>query len=211
MPLRVLIADDHAVVRRGLAEIVNEALDLKVTGQAAAGEELVGLLRGGQGDLVVMDLKMPGLDGLDLVKQLRHEFPAMPILVMSMHPEDQFAVRVLRAGATGYLTKNSAPPDLVRAVRKVAEGRRYVSPQMAETLLDAMDSDPEEAPHEALSDREYQVLRLLASGKLINEISEELALSPKTVSTYRLRLLQKMNMKSNAEITRYALENDLIQ
>ena len=208
---RVLIADDHAVVRRGLAEIVNEALDLKVTGQAAAGEELVGLLRGGQGDLVVMDLKMPGLDGLDLVKQLRHEFPAMPILVMSMHPEDQFAVRVLRAGATGYLTKNSAPPDLVRAVRKVAEGRRYVSPQMAETLLDAMDSDPEEAPHEALSDREYQVLRLLASGKLINEISEELALSPKTVSTYRLRLLQKMNMKSYAEITRYALENDLIQ
>ncbi|MEL6443107.1 MAG: response regulator transcription factor [Bacteroidota bacterium] len=208
---RVLIADDHAVVRRGLAEIVNEALDLKVTGQAADGEELVGLLRGGQGDLVVMDLKMPGLDGLDLVKQLRHEFPAMPILVMSMHPEDQFAVRVLRAGATGYLTKNSAPTDLVRAVRKVAEGRRYVSPQMAETLLDAMDSDPEEAPHEALSDREYQVLRLLASGKLINEISEELALSPKTVSTYRLRLLQKMNMKSNAEITRYALENDLIQ
>ncbi|MEO1477248.1 MAG: response regulator transcription factor [Bacteroidota bacterium] len=208
---RVLIADDHAVVRRGLAEIVNEALDLKVTGQAADGEELVGLLRGGQGDLVVMDLKMPGLDGLDLVKQLRHEFPTMPILVMSMHPEDQFAVRVLRAGATGYLTKNSAPTDLVRAVRKVAEGRRYVSPQMAETLLDAMDSDPEEAPHEALSDREYQVLRLLASGKLINEISEELALSPKTVSTYRLRLLQKMNMKSNAEITRYALENDLIQ
>ncbi|MEL6771220.1 MAG: response regulator transcription factor [Bacteroidota bacterium] len=208
---RVLIADDHAVVRRGLAEIVNEALDLKVTGQAADGEELVGLLREGQGDLVVMDLKMPGLDGLDLVKQLRHEFPTMPILVMSMHPEDQFAVRVLRAGATGYLTKNSAPTDLVRAVRKVAEGRRYVSPQMAETLLDAMDSDPEEAPHEALSDREYQVLRLLASGKLINEISEELALSPKTVSTYRLRLLQKMNMKSNAEITRYALENDLIQ
>jgi DNA-binding NarL/FixJ family response regulator len=208
---RVLIADDHAVVRRGLAEIVNEALDLKVTAEAGDGEELVGLLREGAGDLVVMDLKMPGLDGLDLVKQLRSEFPKLPILVLSMHPEDQFAVRVLRAGATGYLTKNSAPTDLVKAVRKVSEGRRYVSPQMAETLLDAMDSDPEEAPHEALSDREYQVLRLLASGKLIQEISEELALSPKTVSTYRLRLLQKMNMKSNAEITRYALENDLIQ
>lgn len=206
---RVLIADDHAVVRRGFAEIVNEALDLEVTGQAGNGEELVGLLRAGKGDLVVVDLNMPGLDGLDLVKQLRSEFEDVPILVLSMHPEDQFAVRVLRAGASGYLTKNSAPTDLVRAVRMVAEGRRYVSPEMAETLLDVMESDAEE-PHEALSDREYQVLRLLASGKLIADISEELALSPKTVSTYRLRLLQKMNMRSNAEITRYALENNLI-
>ena len=206
---RVLIADDHAVVRRGLAEIVNEALDLQVAAEASDGEELIGLLRDGQGDLVVMDLKMPGLHGLDLVKQLRSEFPTLPILVLSMHPEDQFAVRVLRAGATGYLTKNSAPNDLVTAIRRVAQGRRYVSPTLAETLLAAMEADTE-APHEALSDREYQVMQLLAAGKLIQEISDELALSPKTVGTYRLRLLQKMNMRSNAELTRYALEHNLI-
>ncbi|MEM8560293.1 MAG: response regulator transcription factor [Bacteroidota bacterium] len=206
---RVLIADDHAVVRRGLAEIVNEALDLQVEAEAGDGEELIGLLRDGRGDLVVMDLKMPGLHGLDLVKQLRSEFPKLPILVLSMHPEDQFAVRVLRAGATGYLTKNSAPNDLVKAIHRVAEGRRYVSPTLAETLLESMDTDTE-APHEALSDREYQVMQLLASGKLVQEISDELALSPKTVGTYRLRLLQKMNMRSNAELTRYALEHNLI-
>ncbi|HEX8297861.1 MAG TPA: response regulator transcription factor [Rubricoccaceae bacterium] len=207
---RVVIADDHTVVRRGLAEVISDAVDLAVVGEAASGDALLGLLRGGTPDVIVLDLSMPGPSGLDLVKQLRAEYPSLPLLVLSMHPEDQYAVRVLRAGAAGYLTKEAAERDLVQAIRRVAAGGRYLTPVLAESLLAHFDSDPGAAPHASLSDREFQVLRLLASGKPVSTIGEELALSVKTVSTYRARLLQKMGLKNNAELTRYAIENGLI-
>jgi two-component system invasion response regulator UvrY len=207
---RVVIADDHTVVRRGLAEVISDAVDLAVVGEAASGDALLGLLRGGTPDVVVLDLSMPGPSGLDLVKQLRAEYPSLPLLVLSMHPEDQYAVRVLRAGAAGYLTKEAAERDLVQAIRRVAAGGRYLTPVLAESLLAHFDTDPGASPHASLSDREFQVLRLLASGKPVSSIGEELALSVKTVSTYRARLLQKMGMKNNAELTRYAIENGLL-
>ena len=207
---RVLIADDHALVRRGLAELLREMDDLRVVGEAASGDDLLRAVRDVPADVVVMDMNMPGPSGLDLVKSVRAEFPDLPLLVLSAHPEDQYAVRVVRAGATGYLTKESAEADLVDAVRRVAGGRRYLSQALAESILDALDTDPDADPHVALSDREYQVLRLLASGLTVGGIAERLSLSVKTVSTYRTRLLQKMGMTSNAEVTRYALENGLV-
>jgi len=207
---RIVIADDHVLVRRGLAELLREMDDFRIVGEAASGDELLRLVRDGRVDVVVMDMSMPGPSGLDLVKSLRAEFPRLPILVLSAHPEDQYAVRVVRAGAMGYLTKESAEADLVEAVRRVASGKRFLTQSLAESLLDALDSDPDADPHTALSDREYQVLRLLASGLTVGGIAEHLSLSVKTVSTYRSRLLEKMGMSNNAELTRYALENGLV-
>lgn len=207
---RIVIADDHVLVRRGLAELLREMDDFRIVGEAASGDELLRLVRDGRVDVVVMDMSMPGPSGLDLVKSLRAEFPRLPILVLSAHPEDQYAVRVVRAGAMGYLTKESAEQDLVDAVRRVSSGKRYLTQTLAASLLDALDVDPDEDPHAALSDREYQVLRLIASGITVGGIAERLSLSVKTVSTYRSRLLQKMGMSNNAEITRYALENGLV-
>lgn len=208
---RVAIADDHALVRRGLAELLREMNDIQVVAEAESGDGLLRSLRDTRVDVVVMDMNMPGPTGLDLVKSIHAEFPALPLLVLSAHPEDQYAVRVVRAGALGYLTKESAEADLVEAVRRVAQGKRFLTRALAEALLDALDSDPDEMPHAALSDREYQVLRLLASGKTVGGIAEDLALSVKTISTYRARLLQKMGMSNNAELTRYALENKLVE
>jgi len=207
---RVVIADDHVLVRRGLAELLHEMDDMQVAGEAGSGDDLLRIVRDERVDVVVMDMNMPGPSGLDLVKSLRAEFPKLPILVLSAHPEDQYAVRVVRAGAMGYLTKESAEQDLVDAVRRVSSGKRYLSQTLAASLLDALDVDPDEDPHAALSDREYQVLRLIASGITVGGIAERLSLSVKTVSTYRSRLLQKMGMSNNAEITRYALENGLV-
>ena len=208
---RIAIADDHVLVRRGLAELLREMDDFDVVGEAASGDDLLRLLRDERVDVVVMDMNMPGPSGLDLVKSIRAEFPRLPLLVLSAHPEDQYAVRVVRAGAMGYLTKESAEADLVDAVRRVASGKRYLTQALAASLLDALDTDPDEDPHAALSDREYQVLRLIASGMTVGGIAEHLSLSVKTVSTYRSRLLQKMGMSNNAEITRYALENGLVE
>jgi len=207
---RVVIADDHVLVRRGLAELLHEMDDMQVAGEAGSGDDLLRIVRDERVDVVVMDMNMPGPSGLDLVKSLRAEFPKLPILVLSAHPEDQYAVRVVRAGAMGYLTKESAEQDLVDAVRRVSSGKRYLTQTLAASLLDALDVDPDEDPHAALSDREYQVLRLIASGITVGGIAERLSLSVKTVSTYRSRLLQKMGMSNNAEITRYALENGLV-
>lgn len=208
--IRVHIADDHAIVRRGLVDIINEAIDLSVSGEAADGNALIELLRETSCDVVVLDLSMPGVSGLDLIKHLKGTYPKLPLLVLSAHPEDQYAVRVLRAGASGYLTKESALSELVKAIRRVASGGRYVTPALAETLLAHLDSEPGQALHEGLSDREYQVLCRIASGKQVSEIAEELTLSVKTISTYRSRMLQKMGMKSNAELTRYAIKNGLV-
>lgn len=206
---RVVFADDHALVRRGLAELLADTSDLVVVGEAASGDELLALVRDARVDVIVMDMNMPGPSGLDLVKSIRAEYPKLPILVLSAHPEDQYAVRVVRAGARGYLTKESAEADLVEAIRRVAAGKRFLTRALAEALLDALDTDPDSAPHAALSDREFQVLRLLASGLTVGGIAERLSLSVKTVSTYRTRLLQKMGMSNNAELTRYAIENGL--
>ena len=208
---RIAIADDHVLVRRGLAELLREMDDFRVVGEASSGDELLRLRREDRVDVIVMDMNMPGPSGLDLVKSIRAEFPRLPILVLSAHPEDQYAVRVVRAGAMGYLTKESAEADLVVAVRRVAAGKRYLTQTLAASLLDALDTNPDEDPHAALSDREYQVLRLIASGMTVGGIAEHLSLSVKTVSTYRSRLLQKMGMSNNSEITRYALENGLVE
>jgi len=209
--IKVLIADDHAVVRQGLKRILQDTHQMMVAGEAVNGQEVLKKVRAEAWDVVILDISMPGHSGLDILKELEHERPKLPVLVLSMHSEDQFAMRVLRAGASGYLTKDSAPDELVKAVRKVARGGKYVSPLLAEKLADEIGPDSNKLPHETLSDREFQVLRMIATGKAVGEIATELSLSPKTISTYRARLLQKMNLTSNAELIHYAIQNHLIE
>ena len=208
--IKVLIADDHAVVRQGLKRILQDTHGMVVAGEAVNGQEVLKKVRAEAWDVVILDISMPGHSGLDILKELEHERPKLPVLVLSMHSEDQFAMRVLRAGASGYLTKDSAPDELVKAVRKVARGGKYVSPLLAEKLAYEIGPDSNKLPHETLSDREFQVLRMIATGKAVGEIATELSLSPKTISTYRARLLQKMNLTSNAELIHYAIQNHLI-
>jgi two-component system, NarL family, invasion response regulator UvrY len=208
--IRLLIADDHAVVRRGLKQILNAEPDMVVVGEAGNGDELITLARIERPDVYVIDITMPGRNGLEALKGLRDENPRVRALMLSMHPEDQFAVRVLKAGAAGYLTKDSAPEELVKAVRKIVTCGRYVSPSLAEHLAVGLAADNEPPTHEQLSDREYQVMCLLASGKCAGDVADELALSVKTVSTYRRRLLDKLGMKNNAQLTRYAFDKQLV-
>lgn len=208
--IRVLVADDHAVVRRGLSQIIDEAPGIELAAEAAAGSEVLTLMRQQSFDVVVLDINMPGMDGLDALKQIRSEHPDQAVLVLSMHPEEHYAVRVLRAGARGYLSKESAADELVDALRRVSEGKRYVSPEVAESLLEYIDHPPDAPLHSVLSDREFQVLCLLSQGHTVSQIGEELSLSVKTISTYRARILEKMGMSSNAELTRYAIEHDLV-
>lgn len=208
--ISILIADDHAVVRKGLEQIISETQDMRVGAQVASGDEALTSIRASRFDVVMLDLNMPGRSGLDVLKQIKIERPHLPVLVLSVHSEDHYAVRVLRAGASGYLNKESAPEKLIEAIRRVVGGRKYVSAEVAEKLLSEMDRDTEGPLHDALSDREFQVMRMLASGHSVSEIAETLALSVKTISTYRTRVLEKMNMKSNAELTRYALSHHLV-
>jgi len=208
--IRVLIADDHAVVRQGLKQILGDTPEMVVAGEATTGQEVLDKVRAEAWDVVILDISMPDHSGLDILKQLRSERPKLPVLVLSMHSEDQYAMRVLKAGASGYLTKDSAPDELVKAVRKVVSGGRYVSAFLAEKLAFEIGTDSNRLPHETLSDREFQVLRGIAAGKSVTEIAAELYLSPKTVSTYRARLLQKMNLTTNAELIHYAFQNHLI-
>jgi two-component system invasion response regulator UvrY len=208
---KLLVADDHAIVRKGIIQVLQDSPDLLVQGEAASGAEVLERVRAEDWDGVVMDLSMPGTSGLDLIKQLRALRPRLPILVLSVHPEDQYALRVLKAGAGGYLTKESVPDELVRAIRKVCAGGRYVSAELAERLAFSMGADVERAPHEQLSDREFQVLRLMASGLTPTEISERLCLSVKTVSTYRTRLLEKLRLRTSAELVRYAVQAGLVE
>jgi DNA-binding NarL/FixJ family response regulator len=207
--IRVLIADDHAVVREGLKQIVAEAPDMVVADEAGDGKEALSKALQSDYDVVVLDITMPGINGLDALKQIRSQKPKLPILILSMHPEEQYALRVLRAGASGYLTKESAPEELITALRKVSTGKKYVSPFLAEKLASELEVDYERPLHETLSDREYQVMCMIASGRGATAIAEKLALSVKTISTYRGRILEKMGMNNNAEIIRYALEHDL--
>ena len=208
--IRILIADDHAVVRRGLKHIVSEQPDMTVDGEAENARQVLDLVRTDKWDVIVLDINMPGRSGLEVLKELRREHPKLPVLVLSVHPEDQYGVRVLKAGAAGYLTKDSASDELVRAIRKVHRGGKYVSASLAEVLAFELETETDRPRHKSLSDREYQVMTMIASGKTVGEIGKELSLSVKTISTYRARVLGKMKMRTNAELTHYAIKNQLL-
>ncbi len=208
--IRLLVADDHAVVRQGIRQILADTLDFAIVREASDGIQVLEKLRDCKVDVVVLDLSMPMMSGLEVIKQVRKEFPAVAILVLSFHSEEQYAVRVMKAGASGYLTKGSDPEELITALRSVARGRKYVTGTLAERLAVEIESGTDKLPHEMLSDREYEVLCLIASGLSIQEIAEKLILSVKTVSTYRTRLVHKMRMHGTAELTRYAIMHGLV-
>ena len=208
--IRIIIVDDHPIVRRGLKQILHEKPDMKVVGEAENAQEAFKIIRTIDCDAVVLDISLPGASGVEILKQLKHEYEKLPVLILSVHPEEQYAVRVMKAGASGYLTKESAPDELVRAIRKIISGGKYVSSSLAERLITDIDASGKPR-HEKLSDREFEIMRMIAQGKPIKTIGEELYLSEKTVSTYRTRLLEKMNMHTNAEIISYALKNKLIE
>jgi two-component system invasion response regulator UvrY len=207
--IRILIADDHAVVRQGLRHVLASEHDIEVSGEASNAQELFDLLRRKSWDVVILDISMPGKSGLEVLKELKQKWPRLPVVVFTMHDEDHFGLRAIRAGATGYLTKDRAPTELIKAIRKVVAGGRYVSPSLAEQLAGQTGTDPEQALHQILSDREFQVLRLLASGKTVTEVAQELSLSVKTVSTYRARILQKLGYRTTAELIQYAIRNQI--
>lgn len=208
--IRILVADDHTLVREGLKQILQAAGDFQVGGEAANGMEVVALVRREDWDVVLLDMSMPGRSGIDLIKQLKDEKPRLRILVLTMHGEEQYAVRAFKAGAAGYLTKESAPVELASAVRKVASGGVYVSMAMAEKLALNLSPGSEELPHQRLSDREFDVFRRLVAGQSVSEIADRLSLSAKTVSTHKTRILQKMQMQNQTELVRYAVKHDLI-
>ncbi len=208
--LRILLADDHPVVRQGIKQILADAFAQATFGEAQNTHELLDLAANERWDIVVLDLTMPGGNGLEALKQLKHNQPQLPVLILSMYPEDQYAVRTIRAGAAGYLNKESAPEELVTAIRKVLNGGEYISAAVADELVLHARHEDDQPVHKHLSDREYQVLCLIAAGKEVKEISTELSLSAKTISTYRTRLLEKMNLKTNAELTHYAIQNGLV-
>jgi two-component system invasion response regulator UvrY len=208
--LRILLADDHAVVRQGVKQILAEVFAQATFGEARNVHELLELVGRERWDIAVLDLAMPGGNGLEALKQIKQDHPLLPVLILSMFPEDQYAVRTIRAGAAGYLNKESAPEELVQAIRKILRGGEYISASVADELVLYARHEDGQPLHKHLSDREYQVLCLIASGKEVKEISTELALSAKTISTYRARLLDKMNMKTNAELTYYAIQNGLV-
>jgi DNA-binding NarL/FixJ family response regulator len=207
--IRLLVADDHAIVRKGIEQIIAETTDIAVADEARNGQELLEKVRKHDYDLVLLDISMPGRDGLEILKELKSQRPKLNVLMLSMYPEEQYAVRALRSGASGYLTKESAPDELIAAIRKVSSGHKYVSASLAEKLAALLKNRSGGPLHEQLSDREYRIMCMIASGKTQTEIAEELSLSIKTISTYRSRVLRKMQMTSNADIIRYAIENNL--
>jgi DNA-binding NarL/FixJ family response regulator len=209
--LRIIVADDHAIVRQGLRQILNAEGDFEVTGEAASYPEVMQLMRREGCDVLILDVAMPGKNGIETLKQLKQEWPKLPVLILSMYPEDQYAFRALKAGASGYLTKQAAAEQIVTAIRTISRGRRYITPELAEQLARTFDQDPDTPPHELLSDREFQTLRLIAAGRTLQQIGDALALSPKTVSVYRARVLAKLKLTTNAELTRYALERGLLE
>lgn len=207
--VRVLIADDHAVVRKGLKQIVKEQSPLMEVEEASDGNEVLEKVHAGCCDVLVLDISMPGRSGLEILHEVRHLRPDLPVLILSMHPEEQYAIRVLKAGAAGYLTKDAALDELVSAIQRVSTGSRYISATLAEKLAMGLSGDLERLPHESLSDREYTVLLGIGAGKGVGEIADELGLSVKTISTYRSRILEKMDLKSNADLIRYVIDERL--
>jgi len=207
--IRILIADDHAVVREGIKQIIMDCPDMVVGGEATNGHEVLDEISKNKYDVVVLDISMPGASGLDILKQIHKDYANLPVLIFSMHPEEHYAIRALKAGASGYLSKERGPEELITALQKIVKGGKYISSILAEKLADHVKSNGLIEPHETLSDREYQIMHLLARGKRVKDIAKLLYLSPKTISTYRFRIFAKMDMNSNEELTRYMIDNDL--
>jgi DNA-binding NarL/FixJ family response regulator len=208
--MRILIADDHAVVRRGLKEILADALPGAVFSEAGNGDEVLSQLGKTTISLLVLDISMPGRSGMDVLRDVKHTYPRLPVIILSCQPEEQYAVRCLRAGAAAYINKESASEELAMAIKKILSGGRYVSASLAEKLIASLDEDAGKPMHELLSDREFEVMKMIAAGVALTEIGDKLHVSVKTISTYRARIMEKMQMKSNAELTRYAMTNSLI-
>lgn len=208
--IRIIIADDHPIVRSGLKQIIADDPGIEVVDEASDGYELLRKLRTKDFDLIILDISMPGVDGLETLKQIKAEKPNARVLILTLHPEERYAVRLLRSGADGYLTKECATDQLLEAIKKVYSGRKFISVSLAEKLVQELTSESETVPHKKLSDREYQVMCLIASGKTVKEIAEELSLSVKTISTYRSRIMEKMNMKNNAQLILYAIQSGLV-
>jgi len=208
--IRIFIADDHSVVREGVKHIFSETPDIEIAGEAANGQEVLENIGKRDYDLLLLDIAMPGRDGLEILKEIKMQKPKLPVLILSMFPEEQYALRALKSGASGYLTKASIPNELVKAVRKILRGGTYISSAFSEKLLTEITSDVTKPLHETLSDREFQIMKMIASGKTMNDIADELSLSSKTVYTYRARILDKMGMKNNMELTHYATKHVLI-
>ena len=209
--INIIIADDHPIVRAGLKQIIMEDNGITVAGEASKGTELLEQVRRQDYDVILLDLTMPGMDGLDVLKQLKIEKPYIPVIILTIHPESQYALRILKVGASGYLTKASAPAELIKAIHKVHKGGKYISTSLAEKIVFALDEDTDGLPHDTLSDREYQVLCMIGAGKTVSQIADKLALSVKTISTYRTRILEKMQMENNAELIHYAIQNGLVE
>jgi DNA-binding NarL/FixJ family response regulator len=209
--IKVLIADDHAILREGVRQILAETKDIVVADEAANGQEVLDRVSKKKYDVIVLDINMPGRNGLEVLKEVKARQPDLPVIILSMYPTEQYGVRVFKLGASGYLTKDVVSDELITAIRKVYMGGRYINPVLAEKLAAALSDKSPQAPHEALSDREYQVLCMIGAGKSTKHIAQELSLSVKTVSTYRTRILEKMKMENNAELTRYVIENRLVQ
>ena len=208
--IRIITIDDHAVVRRGLKQIIEEEPDMKVVGEAGDGRDAISVIRQTAREIVILDISLPGISGIEVLHHLRHEHPDLPVLIMSMHEEEQYALRVLKAGASGYLKKDSIPEELIKAIRKIIAGKKYISPSFSETLIPGQKLS-EKPLHENLSDREFQIMCMIARGKALKDIGEALCISGKTVSTYRTRILEKMRMKTNADMVSYALKHELIE
>ncbi len=209
--IRILIADDHAIVREGLKQIVAEESDMAVTGEASDANELFALLEKEKFEIVVLDISMPGKSGLEALKDIKVMYPDLPVLILSMFTEEQYGIRAIKAGAAGYLKKVSAPTELVTAIRKIVSGGRYINQPLAERLAESIEENIQKPPHERLSDREYQIMCLIASGKTAEEIADDLSISVHTVYTYRNRIFDKMDLKSNVELTQYVIQNKLIE
>jgi two-component system invasion response regulator UvrY len=207
--IRILIADDHAIIRHGLKQIIEDSGEMRVVAEADTGIDALRKIREIECDVVLLDISMPDMSGIDVLKQIHAEKPQLPILILSIYSEDQYAMRLIKAGAAGYMTKESAASEVVKALLRVASGKKYISPVVAEILANDIGMDEEKLPHQTLSDREYQIFLLLASAKTVSEIADTLALSVKTVSTYRTRVLEKMRLNNNAELMRYAIDNHL--
>lgn len=208
--ISILIADDHSVVREGVKHILSDMPEA-VLSEAGNGQEALDKIQKKDYDLVLLDIAMPGKDGLDVLRDIKSGKPHTKVLILSMFPEEQYALRALKSGASGYLTKESIPEELIKAIRKILRGGKYISSEFSDKILSSFDNDAEKPVHESLSNREYQVMRMIASGKTLSEMADELFLSVKTVSTYRTRILEKMNLKNNAEIMHYAVKNSLVE
>jgi len=209
--IKLLIADDHAIFREGLKHILEDHPDILVADEAGNGQEVLDYIWKNEYDMILLDIGMPGMPALEVLKQVKNEKPRLPVLVLSMYPDDQYAVRFIRAGASGYLTKESAPEELITAIRKITAGRKYITSYDTEKLADEVEHDAEKPAHHTLSDREFEVFRLIASGKTVKQIADDLFLSVKTISTYRSRILEKMKMKTNAELMHYALKQHMLE